>query len=439
MFLCWILQSPNANLQQQSTVLPLSAVLRSPPLLPPLPASSTIPWPEGGRIVEVCGSVWQDAYAARHAQILALDAAQQRILVFDTNGNGGLADRFTGLMTVLLLAILTDRALAIDWPGREAALLTPRIDVAAALGVAQHAARGDSRRLSWLNGNRLQIRNLTEVSDLNAVWPERVLIIQSNRGFTHSLLTSELHATLAASRGLTPANAQFGCLLNFLFEPTAAAMLALAPVRAAITQAAAEGALTVGIHVRTGDASFAAEGAAGVHGGGVESGRSQSRGAELFKTHRFIFDYALRLAAERVGPTSAYPAGRSLRFVILGDSPALRRHAADELGHERVVYYGNGTNTLVAHVRFQPGDATLQAAVSEHWLYTGCELYVFSSHSGFPRTAAARALRADSIHTCFHYQGATFAEKQHGHKRPSRECSGPWSVPALGDRHAAGL
>ena len=40
----------------------------------------------------------------------------------------------------------------------------------------------------------------------------------SNRGFTQALL--EQHSEAAAARGLAPANAQFGCLLNFLFAPT---------------------------------------------------------------------------------------------------------------------------------------------------------------------------------------------------------------------------
>ena len=42
--------------------------------------------------------------------------------------------------------------------------------------------------------------------------------MQSNRGFTQALL--EQHSEAAAARGLAPANAQFGCLLNFLFAPT---------------------------------------------------------------------------------------------------------------------------------------------------------------------------------------------------------------------------
>ena len=81
----------------------------------------------------------------------------------------------------------------------------------------------------------------------------------------------------------------------------------------------------------------------------------------------------------------------------------------------------------------------LSNAVAEHWLYGFSRAFAYSSHSGFPRTAAARAMRDDAIHTCFHYSGPLFAEQHKGLKRPQRECTGPWTVAELGDRHAAGL
>ena len=82
--------------------------------------------------------------------------------------------------------------------------------------------------------------------------------------------------------------------------------------------------------------------------------------------------------------------------------------------------------------------AALARAVGEHWLYGACDEFAYSSHSGYPRTAAARAMRPGVIHTCFHYIGPLYAEKKGG-TRPKRECSGPWTVAELGDRNAAGL
>lgn len=214
------------------------------------------PWPEDERTAEVCGTTWQDAYAAAHARQLA--SASPRLAVFSAAGNGGLADRITGLMTVLLLAILTDRAIAIDWPGYEAALETPRVDATSALGLARRAMPSDVHHLSWLNQNRVKLRNLTEeVGALEHLWPQRVLIFQSNRGFTQGLLTSEHHSAAATARGLTPTNAQFGCLFNFLLRPTAASRARLAPFFDTISTAKARGETIIGVHVRTGDASFA--------------------------------------------------------------------------------------------------------------------------------------------------------------------------------------
>ena len=74
------------------------------------------------RAAPICGVDWQDAYAAFHADVVAGPSSSARLLVFDASGNGGLADRLTGLMTALLLAILSDRAIALDWSGREVAL-----------------------------------------------------------------------------------------------------------------------------------------------------------------------------------------------------------------------------------------------------------------------------------------------------------------------------
>ena len=59
---------------------------------------------------------------------------------------------------------------------------------------------------------------------LRELWPERVLHVRSNRGFTQQLLAAPVHAADAAARSLTPSSAQFGCLLNFLFLPTDAAL-----------------------------------------------------------------------------------------------------------------------------------------------------------------------------------------------------------------------
>ena len=82
------------------------------------------------RALAVCGTTWQKGFAAVQAAAVANASSpggRARVLLFDTSGNGGLADRLTGMMTAFLLAVLTERAFALDWPGHELALSMPSI------------------------------------------------------------------------------------------------------------------------------------------------------------------------------------------------------------------------------------------------------------------------------------------------------------------------
>lgn len=376
-------------------------------------------WPEEGRDREVCGSDWQDAYAKLHARLVedgTRTPAQQRvpvrIAVFDCRvGNGGLADRLIGLMTVLLVSILTDRALVINWPGHEEVLMSPRLHLTALLAQAQQAPPHEVRQIRWLQGNRLKLQQQTE-TDLDLLWPERVLVFQSNRGFTQQLLSSQIHKHAAANRHLTPETAQFGCLLNFLLRPTKAAFAEFEPLRLAMS---APQQYLIGLHIRTGDSAFTAR-------GDSTTASSEAAGARLYAQFQFMFDFALEL-----GATQSLP----VQLLLLGDSTPLREYAAQK--HPDLILTSHAS---IGHVARKA--ASLSHAVVEHWLFSGCDAFVYSSHSGFPRTAAVRSLLLDSIYTCFHYEGPLFSEQQ-GKPRPKRECTGPYTVYQLGDRHAAGL
>ena len=365
----------------------------------------------------MCGTAWQDAYSASHAA-WSRDPSSARVLVFEVRGNsGGLADRLTGMMTALLLAILTDRAFQLDWPQHAAVLSTPRIDVTSLLPALGRVRPSDVRRLTWINGDRQKLAKLTS-TDLAALWPERVLRVQSNRGFTQALLATPEHAAAVAARHLSPAGAQFGCLLNFLFEPTPAT---LQPHTALASLLGRRAEPVVGVHVRTGDGAF-------VGASADETAQQKAeRGRLLYEQHKFIFEYALRRARAHT-PTA--------RLLLLSDSVALRRHAAAQLGD--AVVNPPEADLAVGHVAKGGGDDALRSAVGEFWLFGAADEFVYSSHSGFPRLAASRALLQDAIHTCFHYQGALYSEA-HGVPRPKRECSGPISVFELGVKHAAGL
>ena len=397
------------------------------------------------RARDVCGggrdddaaAEWQERYAQLHAAA-ARAPSNARILVFDTSGNGGYADRLTGLMTAQLLAMLSGRALALDWPGHEHALTMPHF-AEGANTVLLRAARGapptEVRRLNWLNANRKSVAASMTSAPLDEGWPERVVVLQSNRGFTQQLLAAPVHEAAVREWGLTARNAQFGCLLAFLFRPTAAALAPLTPLRHALAD---PNYVTVGVHVRTGDTAAFPRGGRGGTNGDIGEG-----GAALYASHAFILEYADALAgrlalAGAQGEAPTEPAGRRprARLLLLGDSQAMRAHALAAYGAERLLL-PNGTIGHIArptHVAAADADALLNA-VGEHWLFGEAAAFVYSSHSGFPRTAAARALRDDAIHTCFHYGGALFNTEQ----PTARECTGPYSVAHLGERHAAGL
>lgn len=144
--------------------------------------------------------------------------------------------------------------------------------------------------------------------------------------------------------------------------------------------------------------------------------------------------YADQLAANLSSANEQTP-----RLLLLSDSVALRQHAAKLYGSTALLTSATD-DVPVAHIIRDRSAAALRAAVAEHWVFAGASAFVYSSHSGFSRTAAVRAMRDDAIHTCFHYDGALFAEKHHGEARPqSQVCTGPWSVDTLATRHAAGL
>ena len=191
----------------------------------------------------------------------------------------------------------------------------------------------------------------------------------------------------------------------------------------------------------------------------------------LYASHAFILEYAealaTRLAAEEEQEAEAAtasssglpppppppPPRRTPRLLLLGDSMPMRQHALSIYGEEKLLLpngtvghiakpsmssaatSSSSTTTTAASSSRSAKEAALLNAIGEHWLYSSASAFVYSSHSGFPRTAAARALLDDRIHTCFHYTGPLFNKDQ----PTKRECTGPYSVAQLGERHAGGL
>lgn len=175
--LLWVGSSEETPLDPSQPSHPSDSSLPLPrhlSLVEPLsPSLARQMWPEEARSEEVCGNEWQDAYVSLHADLVSQAARglPVRLAVFDCRlGGGGYADRLIGLMTTLLLAVMTDRALVVQWPGHDAVLRSPRIKLTALLRHAESARSSETRTLRWLQGNRLKLAELTDVDDLNKAW-----------------------------------------------------------------------------------------------------------------------------------------------------------------------------------------------------------------------------------------------------------------------------
>ena len=77
-----------------------------------------------------------DAYDKLHADILA-GRVPKRVLVFETNVEFGMGNKLTVLMSALMLAIVSERALLVNWPASHGDKITHRSD----LHPAERAAR----------------------------------------------------------------------------------------------------------------------------------------------------------------------------------------------------------------------------------------------------------------------------------------------------------
>ena len=75
----------------------------------------------------------------------------------------------------------------------------------------------------WINGDRLKLAKLTASDELDRLWPERVVRMQSNRGFTQALL--EQHSAAAARRQLS--NLSLSLSLTLTLSPTLTLTLSL--------------------------------------------------------------------------------------------------------------------------------------------------------------------------------------------------------------------
>jgi len=414
----------------------------------------------------ICGKDnWWDSYAARHREIMGdfprggkLNSTQVLIYLaregewtapFRTRrASGGVSDRFTGLVSLFLLAIATDRAFLIDWQGVRPFLRSPLLgdalyvddytSVMAALPSSYvgteltfvrgketfndtafnkvgylfswarcKAAGGLSAHLAmcWdfpFQGHR-HFWALTEQS-----LSRGPVIARAGHGAIHRWWKrcrsngncepragkqDNFLAHWMQKAGL-PAIAAFGCLYDMLFQPTEAVHQAFAPELEIVgtvppplyqgSSSPSDRVRCVMVQVRTGDATVQSQNSTDER----KSAMMAALGKSALKEHHGTFECAQHAAEKLAAREQA--AGwngtvADVKWFLMTDSKLLQRMAKAEYGDR--LFTHEGTVDFYATL----GAAGTLSVIGEQWLGTFCGAHVVTKKSGLGRQSAARS------------------------------------------------
>ncbi|WIA19524.1 hypothetical protein OEZ85_004133 [Tetradesmus obliquus] len=326
-----------------------------------------------------CGN-WMESCSALHRDVLT-GRRPPRFSIFRQPHNG-LTDRLVSSVSVFLHALLTDRAFLFDWSGQHSLWDALRssfidwrydrdsppergvpaeqqllLDFMGANGQGDHRGPEHAVFYKWFTDTQLQ-----DVGS-NA----SVLIWSVNRGLVWKAATSNAHIKQRLrSMGLNPVNI-FGCLFNFLYRPTPAAMARVAPL---LLQLLDPSIFKIGLQIRTGDEHLA--------------------GGKPAKQFEDAFEW---FHCARVAEHTWKPPGQQSVWFLLTDSPGIRRGAARYLGKQVATL----ADALLGHTLHAPAGAKGKAAAilglaaAETWLFSLMDVHVISQLSGFGRMGAMMA------------------------------------------------
>eukprot|EP00898_Chlorokybus_atmophyticus_P006476 jgi/Chlat1/682/Chrsp104S01159 len=383
---------------------------------------------------QLCGT-WMRPYAAKHSeamnQLRLLRASAKypdaetlnkmgKFIVFrcrQVGRNpynyelcGGLADRFKGMVSTLMLSIFMNRTLLVDWPGSERTFGSPLVQYAfdntiyggprvdkllpqmpgvpgnerQNFGANVSALAGSVGFYSWHNCWHVQcgIYGIHGSLDkLRTMFPERVLFINFNRDLTPFLWGDNYTRPIMESMKLPREDhlAQ-GCLLRFLLRPTLEVQRQFQPYLAILNNPVY---FCIGIHIRAGDRV-------------MEENRTVAL-QDLDKAKvpfRRYFEAAQLLESQKAE-------GRITKWLFLTDSSSLRDVALKAYGSKIMVTHVQPTHIqkVRQRVKFQEIETVesitprLQEAFGEWWLLSKCDYFVMrADKSGFSATAAAYSL-----------------------------------------------
>ena len=193
-------------------------------------------------------------------------AACGRILVFDCNLDvncGGLGDRVTGMVTSVMLSILTNRAFVVHQDFFHESFQPADLDVDWRWSPELESCTSQAPLFNFVNKNRNPYANFEEL-----LHDHPVVRVATNRGNLHRFLDHPIFGPRFAKLGFNKCN-MFGQVFDRFFEPTPALATMVQQFTAWDGELGQKPTLTVGIHLRLGDKYFNPEAAAGPNEAGI--------------------------------------------------------------------------------------------------------------------------------------------------------------------------
>eukprot|EP00850_Spirogloea_muscicola_P000350 SM000001S04752 [mRNA] locus=s1:2064020:2066332:+ [translate_table: standard] len=357
-----------------------------------------------------CGS-WQDDYARLHrATLSGHEGAGSGFLIFYCETDvpshpkscGGFGDRLVGMVSALLLAVLTRRALIICNPGLDKMIEPVEVDWRwDALPAPRPSLEG------WITAPRINSKSYGPDAGVVNLWQfgsgnsaqlfynlfdsmkdKRYLVFMANHGLTAKLLLEESPwRQQIRELGLTLPNI-FACLTRFLLQVRPEN---LKPHENVARELADPLTFSIGIHIRAGFHAESGHSRPFDLPEGPSNKAAAARKVALLEHFNDLLDCAQRLEDFWAGPELR------TRWFIMSDTWEMKQAARDIWGDKILV-----TDVRAMHIEAKVDAAAKEQGTREvaaEWeLFSRCQYFVFVD-SGLSKTAAAKAQRPTSIFT----------------------------------------
>jgi len=344
---------------------------------------------------QICNQTWQDKYVKLHKEILK-SKHSPKYLVYDCDGLyygcGGYGNRMGAISSLLLLAVLTNRAFLINWKSNITIqdYLQPRsinwnFNDVNIQGLSQrHHMWGkgfhknlpvDTLRFEGeVNGDFqrwLRKTNLTKFLD------QQVEKVTSQWYFVSAILKNDFIGKYAKKIFFKPKGHRYafiGCAYNFLFKRTSRYEKILQEARQSLDWRKLP--LRIGIHFRAGDFSFK---------------NVRRAKPKIFHQLDKFLDCAVRLEVFLKGLSPSLNTS-TLKWFFASDNIEAKRYAHEKFP-DKVISLG----VTVEHINAkEPSRAGLEGVLLDNVLLSECELLIMSE-STFSHTALGMGFHSSQV------------------------------------------